>query len=59
MGHFFAGEFLRPRRYGRVWYFNILPHHNANGISVVFLPTFLSLVTDIDTSFFHVWIALK
>lgn len=56
---FFSVEFLRSRKCSRTWYNNILSYHNVNGTSLVFLPIFFSLLSDLGTGFFHVWIALK
>lgn len=41
---FFSVEFSRPRKYSGVWYVSILSYHNVNSVSLVFLPTFFSLV---------------
>lgn len=51
---FFSVEFLRSRKCSRAWYNNILSYHNVNGISLVFLPIYFSLLSDLGTGFFHV-----
>lgn len=46
LGHFFffAVEFSGPRKYSRVLYVNVLSYHHVDGIRLVFLAIFFSLV---------------